>query len=320
MMWKRTFRIRQLIVYLEVQAIKKFAIFCSAMVPEARDDSCYPYAHRPIRPTRMKLATWNINSLKIRLPHVLDWLTTNPVDVLCLQETKVEDANFPIMDIEAAGYHVAFSGQRTYNGVGLVSRAPLQDVTRGIPNFADEQRRVIAGTYQGVRVVCAYFPNGQSVGSDKYQYKLRWLAALQTWLAEELRQHPRLALLGDYNIAPEDRDVHDPKAWEGQVLVSESEREAFRGLLALGLKDSFRLFEPGTEHFTWWDYRMNAFRRKRGLRIDLLASARWRRVQRVRSTRCRAHWSASDHTPVIVEIDVDNAAEYRARLRRLRAD
>jgi exodeoxyribonuclease-3 len=285
------------------------------MVPEGPDNSCYPYVHRPTGPTRLKLATWNVNSLKIRLPHVLDWLKTNQVDVLCLQETKVEDTNFPIMDIEAAGYHAAFSGQKTYNGVGLLSRAPLQDVTRGIPNFADEQKRVIAGTCQGVRVVCGYFPNGQSVGSDKYQYKLRWLAALQTWLAEELRQHSRLALLGDYNIAPEDRDVHDPKAWEGQVLVSESEREAFRGLVALGLKDSFRLFEPGADHFTWWDYRMNAFRRKRGLRIDhillsesLAAACKSCAIDKTPRTLERP----SDHTPVIVEIDVANPAEHRS--------
>lgn len=255
----------------------------------------------------MKLATWNVNSLKVRLAHVLDWLTANQVDVLCLQETKLEDANFPAADIEAAGYQAIFSGQKTYNGVALLSRAPLQEVAMGIAGFADEQKRVITGTFQGVRVVCGYFPNGQSLDSDKYQYKLHWLAALQAWLAEELKQHPRLALLGDYNIAPEDRDVHDPKAWEGQVLVSEPEREAFRGLVHLGLKDSFRMFEEGPGHFTWWDYRMNAFRRKRGLRIDhILLSDGLAPACKSCSIDIepRKLERPSDHAPVVANLEV----------------
>ena len=182
----------------------------------------------------MKLATWNVNSLKVRLPHLLEWLAANPVDVVCLQETKQQDADFPQPALQEAGYYTAFSGQKTYNGVAILSREPLGDVQCGMPNFEDEQKRVIAATINGVRVVCVYIPNGQSLDSDKYQYKLKWLNALHAWLADELKKYPRLVLLGDYNIAPEDRDVHDPVAWQGNVLVSEPEREAFQGLLQLG--------------------------------------------------------------------------------------
>lgn len=223
----------------------------------------------------MNIATWNVNSLKVRLPQVLDWLAANQPDALCLQELKLEDRNFPLAEIEAAGYHACFSGQKTYNGVAILSREIAQDVSAGIPGYADEQKRVLAATISGVRVVCVYIPNGQSVDSDKYQYKLQWLAALTDWLRGELTRHPRLALLGDYNIAPEDRDVYDPKAWEGQVLCSAAEREAFGKLLQLGLSDSFRLFDQEDKSFTWWDYRLQAFRRKMGLRIDhiLLSTA-----------------------------------------------
>src|SRR5471030_791184 len=191
----------------------------------------------------MKLATWNVNSLNVRLPHVLKWLEENPVDVLCLQETKLTDDKFPAAAIEAAGYHVVFSGQKTYNGVAILSKLPMTDVVKNNPRYEDAQQRILAATVNGVRVVCAYVPNGQSVDSDKYAYKLGWLAAFEGWLAEELKRHLEIAVLGDYNIAPADEDVHDPKAWEGQVLVSESERAAFRRLVALGLADSFRLFE-----------------------------------------------------------------------------
>lgn len=253
----------------------------------------------------MKLATWNVNSLKVRLPQVLDWLAANPVDALCLQETKQQDADFPQAALMEAGYHSVFIGQKTYNGVAILSREPATDVQLGIPNFADEQKRVIAATVDDVRVVCVYIPNGQSVDSDKYQYKLGWLAALHDWLKDELTRHPKLALLGDYNIAPEDADVHDPKAWEGKVLVSEPERTAFKGLQALGLHDSFRLFEQPEKSFSWWDYRMMGFRRNLGLRIDhilisepLVAQCKGcvidkepRRVER-----------PSDHTPVVVEL------------------
>jgi exodeoxyribonuclease-3 len=253
----------------------------------------------------MKLASWNVNSLKVRLPHVLEWLARVKPDALCLQELKLEDKNFPAAELQAAGYHSVASGQKTYNGVAILSRTPPEAVATGIPDFADEQKRVIAATVAGVRLVCAYFPNGQSLESDKYQYKLKWMSALTAWLKSELAQHPRLALLGDYNIAPEDRDVHDPKAWEGQNLVSEPEREAFRGLVAIGLTDSFRMFEQAPGTFTWWDYRMNAFKRKLGLRIDHIL------LSPVLKDRCTAATvdieprkleRPSDHAPVMVEL------------------
>ncbi|MBS0337406.1 MAG: exodeoxyribonuclease III [Proteobacteria bacterium] len=253
----------------------------------------------------MKLATWNVNSLKVRLPHLTDWLQAAQPDVVCLQELKLEDAKFPRDELAAAGYSAACSGQKTYNGVAILARTPLDDVQTGIPGFEDEQRRVIAATVGGARVVCLYAPNGQAVGSDKYEYKLRWYAALREWLGSELARHPHLAVLGDLNIAPEDRDVHDPKAWEGQVHVSGPEREAFRALLGLGLKDSFRLFEQPEKSYSWWDYRMMGFRRNAGLRIDfvLLSPA-----LAARCTACtidkapRKLERPSDHTPVIAEL------------------
>jgi exodeoxyribonuclease-3 len=255
----------------------------------------------------MKLATWNVNSLKVRLPHLLDWLARQQPDAVCLQETKLEDAKFPFAELKAAGYDAVHFGQKTYNGVAIVARRPIADVTHGIPGFNDEQKRVIAATIDGARVVCAYVPNGQSVDSDKYQYKLRWLAAFTDWLTNELAAHPRLAVLGDYNIAPEERDVHDPQAWAGQVLFSEPEREAFRKLLGIGLTDSFRLFEQPDRSFTWWDYRMMAFRRKMGLRIDhillsqpLAAACRACTVD----TEPRKLERPSDHAPVMADIQV----------------
>jgi len=253
----------------------------------------------------MKLATWNVNSLKVRLPHVLDWLAANQPDVLCLQETKLEDANFPAGEIAAAGYRPLYAGQKTYNGVALLARSEGTQVIDAIPGFQDEQKRVLAATYGDTRVVCAYFPNGQSLDSDKYQYKLAWLQALTGWLKEELQKYPKLALLGDYNIAPEDRDVHDPLAWQGNVLVSPAERAAFAGLQQLGLQDAFRLFEQPENCFSWWDYRMAAFRRNLGLRIDhILLSAPL-------AGSCRACWidpaprkleRPSDHAPVVAEL------------------
>jgi len=253
----------------------------------------------------MKLATWNVNSLKVRLPHVLDWLAANPVDVLCLQETKQQDEDFPQPELQAAGYHSIFSGQKTYNGVAVLSRAPAGEVQIGIPDHADEQKRVIAASIGGVRVVCVYIPNGQSVDSDKYQYKLKWLTVLHDWLQRELKRHPKLVLLGDYNIAPEDRDVHDPVAWQGNVLVSEPERAKFRSLEQLGLRDSFRLFEQAEKSFTWWDYRMMAFRRNHGLRIDhilisepLVAQCKSCVIDKAPRKLERP----SDHVPVVVEL------------------
>jgi len=255
----------------------------------------------------VKIATWNVNSLKVRLPHVLDWLGTQQPDVLCLQELKQEDANFPLSEIEEAGYQACFSGQKTYNGVAILSKVAPLEMNIGIPGYADEQKRVLAATIDGVRIVCIYVPNGQSVDSDKYQYKLAWLTALTAWLKQELVQHPRLALLGDYNIAPDDRDVYDPKAWEGQVLCSEPERAAYNGLLQLGLQDSFRLFPQAEGAFTWWDYRMHAFRRKLGMRIDhilvsdTLAPACTSCVIDVEPRKLER---PSDHAPVIAAISL----------------
>jgi exodeoxyribonuclease-3 len=255
----------------------------------------------------MKLATWNVNSLKVRLPQVLDWAARQRPDVLCLQETKLQDEQFPGADIRAAGYEPLASGQKTYNGVAILATSGATDAVAAIPGFPDEQKRVLAATVAGVRVICAYVPNGESTGSDKYQYKLRWLAAFRDWLEDELARHPRLAVLGDYNIAPEDRDVYDPKAWEGQVLFSRPERDALKALFDLGLKDAFRLFEQPERSFTWWDYRMNAFRRKMGLRIDhiLLSEALAKSC-----TACtidvepRRNERPSDHAPVTAEIGI----------------
>lgn len=251
----------------------------------------------------MKLATWNVNSLKVRLPHLLQWLATSTPDVVCLQETKQQDADFPHAELLAAGYHSVFSGQKTYNGVAILSRAPISDVRYGIPNFEDEQKRVLAATINGVRIVCVYIPNGQEVGSDKYEYKLRWLAALHSWLKEELLAYPKLALLGDYNIAPDDRDVHDPIAWAGNILVSPPERAAFQDLLQLGLRDTFRLFEQAEKSFSWWDYRMMAFRRNMGVRIDhILISAALNCTSCLIDKAPRKLERPSDHTPVLAEI------------------
>ena len=253
----------------------------------------------------MRLATWNVNSLKVRLPHVLDWLGKHQPDVLCVQETKTEDANFPAQAITDAGYQALYSGQKTYNGVALLSRVPGADVVAGIPGFEDPQKRVLAATYGDTRVICVYVPNGESVASDKYQYKLKWLAALSEWLRGELQKLPRLALLGDFNIAPDERDVWDVKEWEGKVLFSMPERNALNGILALGMKDSFRLFEQPERSFTWWDYRMNAFRRKLGLRIDhiLLSDAL---AQTCASCAIdiepRKLERPSDHAPVMAEL------------------
>lgn len=253
----------------------------------------------------MKIATWNVNSLKVRLPHVLDWLAEQQPTVLCLQETKLADDAFPRAALEAAGYQVAFAGQKTYNGVALLARAPITAVQIGNPHFPDAQQRLIAGSIAGVRVISAYVPNGEAVGSDKYAYKLAWLAALRDWLAEELARHPELALCGDFNIAPADRDVHDPVRWRDQVLCSAPERAAFFELCRLGLEDGFRLFEQPEKSFSWWDYRMLGFQKNHGLRIDhiLLSAplaARCRAAGIDRAPRKRER--PSDHAPVWVNI------------------
>jgi exodeoxyribonuclease-3 len=253
----------------------------------------------------MKIGTWNVNSLKVRLTQLLDWLPKAGVDIVCLQETKTQDADFPFDALKAAGYEVLASGQKAYNRVAIVSRGPGTDVVTSVPGFPDVQKRVLAATFDDVRVICLYVPNGEAVGSDKYRYKLDWLAALTSWLADELARHPKLAVLGDYNIAPEPADVHDPKLWEGKVLFSEPEREALRGILALGLKDGFRLFEQPEKSFTWWDYRMNAFKRNLGLRIDhvLLSAPLASACTSVCIEReMRALERPSDHAPVIAEL------------------
>jgi exodeoxyribonuclease-3 len=253
----------------------------------------------------VKLATWNVNSLRVRLPHLLDWLAANAPDAMCLQETKCDDGQFPAEELRTAGYCSLHNGQRTYNGVAILTRTEGAEVCRGIPEFTDEQSRVLAADFAGVRVVSVYVPNGQSVGSDKYDYKLRWLEALARWLAGELARHPRIAVMGDFNVAPEDRDVHDPGAWAGQVLFSLPERAALKRIMDLGFADAFRLFEQPERSYTWWDYRMNAFRRKMGLRIDhvLLSPAL--------AAECRACTidvgprrleRPSDHAPVVCEI------------------
>ena len=256
----------------------------------------------------MKLATWNVNSLSVRLPHVLAWLQEHQPAVLCLQETKLTDEKFPREVWAELGYRVEFFGQKTYNGVALISRIQANEVVRNIPGFADEQARVIAGTVEGVRVIGAYFPNGESPTSDKFQYKMKWLEALATWVAAELKQHPQLALLGDFNIAPEDRDVYDPVAWAGQIHCTAQERAHFQSLIDLGLSDAFRLFEQAPKSWSWWDYRNLAFRKNQGLRIDhILVSAALR--QRAKSCVIdkapRKLERPSDHAPVVLELSAE---------------
>ncbi len=257
----------------------------------------------------LQLATWNVNSLKVRLQQVLAWLEANPVDALCLQELKLDHDKFPLEAFTAIGYHAGWAGQKTYNGVAVLSRQPGSDITRNIPGFDDPQQRVLATTLpygdSTIRVISAYCPNGQEVGSEKYLYKLAWFKAFEAWLITEKQQHPNIAVLGDYNIAPVDADVHNPEKWLGQILVSEPERAAFQSLLALGFTDAFRLFEQPPKSFSWWDYRMNGFKRNAGMRIDhvllsepLVPSC----------TACvidkgpRALEQPSDHTPVIATL------------------
>lgn len=254
----------------------------------------------------MKLATWNVNSLSIRLPQLLAWLASHPVDAIVLQETKLTDDKFPHAELAEAGYQSQWFGQRTYNGVAILARGEIVDVVRNVPGFDDEQARVIAGTVGGVRIVGAYFPNGQAPGTDKFAYKLRWMDALREWLRAQLAAHPRLVLLGDYNIAPEDRDVHDPAAWLGMIHCTPQERAHFRRLLGLGLHDAFRLFEQPPKSWSWWDYRNLAFRRNQGLRIDHVLVSDALKAQVTACTIDKEPRKAerpSDHAPVIVEID-----------------
>jgi len=257
----------------------------------------------------LKLATWNVNSLTVRLPQVLDWLSAQNehggMDVLALQETKTTDDKFPKAEIEAAGYHVAFFGQKTYNGVALIAKHQITEVVHNIPGFADEMARVITATVNGVRVVGAYFPNGQAPDSDKFVYKMAWLTALQAFIKDELTRHDKLVLMGDFNITWDDLDVWDPVALAGTIYCTDEERAHFKALLDLGLTDAFRLFEQAPKSYSWWDYREFAFKRNRGLRIDhiLVSSALVKSV-----TACvidktpRKNERPSDHTPVIVTL------------------
>lgn len=258
----------------------------------------------------MKLATWNINSLNVRLPQVLAWLESNPMDALCLQELKMPDEKFPIQAFNEIGYEAHWAGQKTYNGVAIITPRLGTDIQRNIVNFEDHQQRIIAATFTSpigdIRVISAYCPNGQALDSDKYQYKLAWFDALTLWLKDELQRYPLLAILGDYNVAPADEDVHDPSKWENDILVSPPERAALQGLLDLGLVDSFREFPQPEKSFSWWDYRRMAFRRNAGLRIDhVLLSA----ALQPYCSACvidkgpRGNEQPSDHTPVIATLD-----------------
>ena len=258
----------------------------------------------------MKLATWNVNSLTVRLPQVLDWLAANPVDVLCLQELKLTDDKFPHDALTAAGYQCAVFGQKTYNGVAILSRTALRDVVTNIPGFADEQSRVISATVEtasgALRIVNGYFVNGQEPGSEKFAYKMRWLEALHGHVRDELASHAQLALLGDFNVTAEDRDSWDPEGLRETIHHTTQERENFQALLQLGLHDSYRLFEQLEKTYSWWDYREFAFRRNRGLRIDYILISD---ALKVRARACsidkapRKNERPSDHTPVVVELD-----------------
>jgi exodeoxyribonuclease-3 len=253
----------------------------------------------------VRIATWNVNSLKIRLPHLLDWLADARPDVVCLQETKTEDDKFPAAELRDAGYHSVFCGQKAYNGVAILARAEIRDVAHGIAAFADDPKRVISATVDDTRIVCLYAPNGQAPGSEKYAYKLRWYGELTRWLREELSRTPRLAVLGDMNVAPEDRDVHDPKRWEGQIHVSAPERAALSAVAQVGFVDAFRMFEQPEKLYSWWDYRLAAFARNWGLRIDLILLSR---ELAARCTACtidkapRKRERPSDHAPVIADL------------------
>ncbi len=253
----------------------------------------------------MKLATWNINSLTVRLPQVLEWLASNPVDVLALQEIKLTNDKFPAAEIASAGYQAQCFGQKTYNGVALLSKSAATDVVRNIPGFADDMARVISATVDGVRVIGAYVPNGQAPGSDKFEYKMHWLRALREWVRTELAQHPKLVLMGDYNITFDDADVWDPVGLKDTIHCTEEERYQLRALVALGLTDAYRLFQQAPKSYSWWDYRDFAFRRNRGLRIDhILVSAAL--VPLVRACAIdklpRKNERPSDHAPVVLEL------------------
>ena len=255
----------------------------------------------------LKIASWNVNSLNVRLPHVLAWTDVARPDVLALQETKLTDDRFPAEALEEAGYHSLFSGQKTYNGVAILSREPASDPVTDIPGLEDPQRRILAATVGDVRIVDLYVVNGSEVGSEKFEYKLHWLERVTAWLEEEMKQHENVIVLGDFNIAPDDRDVYDAEAWHEKILCSTQEREALGRILRLGLVDTFRLFDQEERTWSWWDYRMNMFRRKLGLRIDLVLASE------SMAKRCTASYidieprrqeRPSDHAPAIAEFSL----------------
>ena len=255
----------------------------------------------------MKVATWNVNSLKVRLPHVLDWLAASEVDVLCLQETKTTDENFPVDEITAAGYHVAYSGQKTYNGVAILSKQPATDIITDIPGLDDPQRRILGATIDGVRVLDLYVVNGQEVGSEKFEHKLFWLDKVTDHIRTQLQEHEQFVVVGDFNIAPDDRDVYDPEAWHERILCSTPERNALQKIIDLGLTDTFRLFEQAENSYSWWDYHAAAFRRNRGLRIDLVLASRTLADNCVSceiDKEPRSLERPSDHTPVVAEFSL----------------
>lgn len=257
----------------------------------------------------VKIATWNVNSLRVRLPQVMAWLQAEQPDILALQETKVPDADFPQDALTALGYQAYFSGEKSYNGVALLSRRPAVEIITALPGLpAEQQRRVLGATIAGIRLLNLYAPNGQAVGSEKYAYKLMWLDRLADYLKEQIAVYPRLVAVGDFNIAPDDRDVHDPAAWAGQVLCSDPERLALQRLLRLGLTDVFRLFEPASGGYSWWDYRAASFRRNQGLRIDLILASPTLAQACVDcriDKAARAQERPSDHAPVIAEFAID---------------
>jgi len=255
----------------------------------------------------MKIATWNVNSLKVRLPQVLDWLATSQADILCLQETKTTDENFPAGEIAAAGYHVVFSGQKTYNGVAIISKEAASDVITDVSGLDDPQRRILGATVGDIRILNLYVVNGQEVGSEKYAHKLHWLDKVTDHISAQLQQFERLVVLGDFNIAPDDRDVYDPEAWHERILCSTPEREALQKIQGLGFADTFRLFKQEEKSYSWWDYRAAGFRRNRGLRIDLVLASK------ALADSCRACSidkeprrleRPSDHTPVMAEFEL----------------
>jgi len=255
----------------------------------------------------LRIATWNVNSLRVRLPHVLQWLESEQPEVLALQETKLTDKNFPVEEINNAGYHVSFSGQKTYNGVATLSKTEALNVITDFPGFDDPQRRILCVTIDNVAVLNLYIPNGAEVDSEKYHYKLKWLSHLQKFTESLVNKYENVILLGDFNIAPEDRDVHDPVAWQGKILVSQPERDAFQLLLNQSLIDCFRIFEQQENSFSWWDYRAAGFARDRGLRIDHILSTD---TLADLCTACRIDKTPrglerpSDHTPVIADFDI----------------